>query len=143
MWWSKDVVPRWLLTLLSSSWPRSSGSCAARPRAFGAFQLWTAAAAHGFDASRFRAANASGDFETMESQARKAVNDRALIGLSPRQVRRELGEPSRTGRRRQLYVWHLGMINDFLGPGDDGALYVEFDRSWRRVVSAQVDTDVD
>jgi hypothetical protein len=94
----------------------------------------------GFDASSFRAANAGGDLDTMETEARKAVDDQALMGMSAAELRRELGEPSRIGRRRQLYIWDLGMINDFIGPGDDGALYAEFDPSWRRVVSARVAT---
>ncbi len=48
--------------------------------------------------------------------------------------------PSRIGRRRHVFVWQLGMIDDFIGPGDDGSLFVEFDRDWRRVRSAQVAT---
>lgn len=48
--------------------------------------------------------------------------------------------PDRIARRRNLWIWDLGMIHDALGPGDGGALYVTFDPSWRRVLSAAVDT---
>jgi hypothetical protein len=106
---------------------------------FVAFQLWTAAAAAGFDARRFPAANASGDLATMEDEAHRAVHDRALVGWSTARVRRELGPPSHIGERRHRFVWHLGMIDDVLGPGDEGAFFVQFDPSWRRVVSARVD----
>jgi hypothetical protein len=32
------------------------------------------------------------------------------------------------------------MINDFIGPGDAGALYVKFDPSQSRATAARVDT---
>jgi hypothetical protein len=42
-------------------------------------------------------------------------------------------------RRTGQWVWQLGTINDFIGPGDGGALYVKFDRSRSRVIAAKVD----
>jgi hypothetical protein len=106
--------------------------------AVGAFLVASDAAERDFSAERFRDAAAKQDLDTLEAEARKAVRARALIGMSTAQVRRQLGPPSRVGRRRQLYIWDLGMINDFAGPGDAGALYVKFDRPWRHVRSAQV-----
>jgi hypothetical protein len=92
-----------------------------------------------FSAERFRAALRAEDYEAMETEARRAVRSGDLIGMSPARLERELGPPTRVGRRRHLYVWYLGMINDFIGPGDDGSLYVQFDAGWRRVRSAKVD----
>ena len=77
------------------------------------------------------------------AQARNAVEADALIDLSAAQVKRTLGPPSRISRRRHLYIWDLGMINEYIGPGDEGALYVQFDRSWRHARSAQVATGFD
>jgi hypothetical protein len=102
------------------------------------FLVRTGAAERDFSASRFRDAAVKQDLDALETEARRAVRARALIGLSTAQVRQELGAPPRVGRRRHLYIWDLGMINDFVGPGDGGALYVEFDRSWRHVQSAKV-----
>jgi hypothetical protein len=90
-----------------------------------------------FEASEFREAARNGDFETLEAQAYRAVESKALIGWSKARVRREMGPPGRTGPRRRLWIWDVGMINDFLGPGDGGALYVQFDERGR-VRRAQV-----
>jgi membrane-associated protease RseP (regulator of RpoE activity) len=109
--------------------------------AVAAFLVWTTE--RGFSAREFRAAAAAGDLETMVAQARNAVEADALIDLSAAQVKRTLGPPSRISRRRHLYIWDLGMINDYIGPGDEGALYVQFDRSWRHARTAQVATGFD
>ena len=42
-------------------------------------------------------------------------------------------------QRALVYVWQLGMINDSMGPGDQGRFTVEFDSSWSRVVDARVE----
>jgi hypothetical protein len=41
-------------------------------------------------------------------------------------------------RRPNTYLWDVGMINDFMGPGDAGYLALEFDDRWRRVVAVEV-----
>ncbi len=93
-----------------------------------------------FDAAAFREARAEQDDDTLERQAHLAVEDRALIGRSRGELRGRLGAPDRIGRRRHLWVYDVGFINDFIGPGDAGYLYVRFDASWRRVVDARVST---
>ena len=97
--------------------------------------VWSSIPEPGFSATEFRSASAAGDYEEMERQAYRAVEQDALVGLMAAEARAALGEPSRIGRRQ--WIWHVGMINDFMGPGDDGALYVKFDGS--RVVAAKVD----
>jgi hypothetical protein len=104
----------------------------------GAFLVRTSAAERDFSAARFREAASRDDLEGLEAEARRAVRAKALIGMSTARVRQQLGPPPRVGHRRHLYIWDLGMIDDFAGPGDAGALYVQFDRSWRRVLSAEV-----
>ena len=48
-------------------------------------------------------------------------------------------QASRAVEQDAQWFWQLGMINDFIGRGDGGALYVRFDRSRSRVVAAKVD----
>ena len=101
--------------------------------------VWSSVPEPAFSAEDFRSAAAAGDYEGMERQAYRAVEQEALIGLTTAEVRATLGEPSRTGRRSGQWIWELGMINDFMGPGDGGALYLKFDRSRSRVIAAKVD----
>jgi hypothetical protein len=75
-----------------------------------------------FDAAEFRAAVARGDDGTLERQSANAVRTRALIGMPVAELNATLGDPDRVERGR--YVWHLGMINDTLGPGDEGSFVV-------------------
>jgi hypothetical protein len=91
-----------------------------------------------FSADRFRAAAAQGDDDRLEVEARRAVDDRALIGFTADEVRRALGDPHEIARRGRVWVWQVGWINDFLGPGDGGAFVVRFDASRSRVTSAAV-----
>jgi hypothetical protein len=91
-----------------------------------------------FSAAAFRSAPDPFESEQRERQAHRAVEQNALIGLSTAELRSALGEPDRIARRSNVWIWDLGMINDFIGPGDGGALYVTFDASWSRVVSAKV-----
>ena len=90
-----------------------------------------------FDAQQFRSAAGRGDLDELERHAHAAVDQRALEGLTRERVRRLLGTPNRVAHRSRAYVWDLGMINDFSGPGDQGALRVRFDRAWR-VTAAEV-----
>ena len=91
-----------------------------------------------FDAAAFREARAAQDDDTLERQAHLAVDDEALIGKSRDDLRALLGAPDRVGKRRRLWIYDVGFINDLLGPGDGGYLYVRFDDGWRRVVDARV-----
>jgi hypothetical protein len=104
------------------------------------FLVAAGTAGRDFHPDRFRAAAAKDDYTTMETEARRAVSASALIGLSRAQLTRELGQPPRIGKRHRLYIWELGMINDDFGPGDAGALYVQFDPAWTQVRSARVAT---
>jgi hypothetical protein len=90
-----------------------------------------------FDPAQFRAAAGRDDLEVLESAAYAAVREQALLGLPRGQVRMSLGEPDRVGRRSRTYIWDLGMINDTLGPGDEGAFRVRFDRTWH-VIGVEV-----
>jgi hypothetical protein len=92
-----------------------------------------------FDAQRFKDAAERDDVDAMEDEAYDAHEQRALVGLSRAQVRQRLGKPQRIGGRRHVYVWDLGLINDFMGPGDQGRFTVQFDTSWRRVIDARVE----
>lgn len=92
-----------------------------------------------FDAERFKSASARGDLETLESEAHSAAEQHALRGLSPEQVRALLGGGSHIEESSRTWVWELGMINDYIGPGDDGAFRVQFDPSWKRVINARVE----
>jgi hypothetical protein len=91
-----------------------------------------------FHPQRFKAAAARGDLETMEDEAYAAADRQALVGLSEGRVRELLGNPSRVTRGRHEYEWDLGMVNDTMGPGDDGWFVVQFDSSWGRVIAARV-----
>jgi hypothetical protein len=88
-----------------------------------------------FDAAAFRAAAASGDDGTLERQSDNAVRARVLIGMPAARVKATLGAPHRVEQGR--YVWHVGMINDTLWPGDGGSFVVGFDAAGR-VRSAEV-----
>jgi hypothetical protein len=105
----------------------------------GLIVVWSSAPETAFSATKFRAAAAAGNDEELERQAHRAVEQDALIGLTAAEVRAALGKPSRIRRRRHQWSWELGMINDFIGPGDAGALYVRFDPSLSRVIAAKVD----
>lgn len=86
-----------------------------------------------FDPAQFRAAADRGDVEKLEDEAYAAARQRTLLGLSRERVRASLGLPNRVGHRSRTYIWDLGMINDAIGPGDQGAFRVRFDRTWHVV----------
>ena len=94
-----------------------------------------------FDAASFRSAAASGDDEQLERQAYRAVEQDVLLGLSRTEARRVLGKPDRISGTGHVWTWDVGMINDAMGPGDGGRLYVIFDPSGR-VTSGKVDTSL-
>lgn len=86
-----------------------------------------------FSAERFR----TGGDEEREFHAYRAVEEKVLLGMTPAELRSTLGPPDRRSKRRPLWIWSLGMINDSMGPGDSGALYVEMENG--RVTNALVD----
>lgn len=92
-----------------------------------------------FHPERFKAAAIRGDFDEVEDEAYAAVDQHALRGLSRKRVRMLLGKPDRIAGRSHTYIWDLGMINDFMGPGDQGAFRVRFDSTWEHVVSVVVE----
>lgn len=87
-----------------------------------------------FDATAFRRAHAAGDDEAVEVQARRAASQNALVGRSKDEIRRVLGSPDQATRRE--WAWYVGTVNDTLGPGDEGLLYVRFRGD--RALSAEV-----
>ncbi len=92
-----------------------------------------------FDAAAFRTAHAESAAD-LDDEAYKAVASGELIGMTPAELERALGPPDRVGRTHHLYVWEVGFINDFLGMGDGGRLYVQFDPAFGAVRDAKVDT---
>ena len=98
---------------------------------------WTEA--RRFHPERFRAATTEGDLDKAQDEAYAAVDQHALRGLSRERVRMLLGRPDRIAGRSHTYIWDLGMINDVLGPGDEGAFRVRFDATWEHVISVAVE----
>lgn len=97
---------------------------------------WAAWPRPGFDAAAFRQATAARDYDVVEDQALRAIDRRVLIGRTKDEVRALLGSPHQAVRTE--WRWSVGMIGDFLGPGDGGSLYVQFDPRTQRVESAEV-----
>ena len=92
-----------------------------------------------FDAAVFRDAAARGDADELTRQAYAAERQQALVGLSRDRVHTLLGRrPDKVLRNVRLEDWEVGLVNDTMGPGDQGYLTVEYDRSWRRVVRVEV-----
>jgi hypothetical protein len=92
-----------------------------------------------FHPEQFKAAATRGDLDEAEDEAYAAVDQHALRGLSRERVRMLLGKRDRIAGRSHTYVWDLGMINDAMGPGDQGAFRVRFDSTWEHVVSVAVE----
>ena len=91
-----------------------------------------------FDPAAFRAAHGE-SAGNLDDEAYKAAASGELIGMTPAAVERALGRPDRVGRTHHLYVWHVGEIDDFIGPGDAGNLYVQFDPAFTAARDAKVD----
>jgi hypothetical protein len=92
-----------------------------------------------FDAAVFRDAAARNDDEQLNRQAYAAERQQALVGLSRHRVHALLGrKPDELWPEVRSDAWLVGWVNDTLGPGDQGYLAVEYDRSWRRVVRVEV-----
>jgi hypothetical protein len=92
-----------------------------------------------FSAAEFRSARVPGKAEELQVQAYRAVQQDALVGLTPTQLRQALGEPTRIERRPQRWVWRLGPTDSFFGSGGTLTLYVTFDPKGSRVTSAKVE----
>jgi outer membrane PBP1 activator LpoA protein len=92
-----------------------------------------------FDAAVFRDAAARDDEDQLTRQAYAAERQQALVGLSRARVHALLGrKPDEVWREVHSEAWDVGLVNDAMGPGDQGYLAVEYDRSWRRVVRVEV-----
>lgn len=89
-----------------------------------------------FSASDWRRARQSRDFDAMEIQARRAVSDGDLLDLTGPELRQLLGDPDRVARRAGTWSWEMGFVNDYVGPGDQGALRVTFEGD--RVTEADI-----
>ena len=78
-----------------------------------------------FDGERWRDRSASDD--DRQAIARGLVRCRTLRGKTKREVRALLGPPSdRRGAHGGKWSYGLGMVNDYLGPGDGARLAVHF-----------------
>ncbi|MDA0184532.1 hypothetical protein OJ997_29790 [Solirubrobacter phytolaccae] len=88
---------------------------------------------------RFQYAVARQDLETMEDEAHSARLTGVLDDLSPDQVRALTGQPERAEESSRTWLWHLGMVNDYIGPGDAGDFRVQFDPSWQHVIRVSVE----
>lgn len=97
---------------------------------------WAAWPEPDFDAAAFRHAVATEDYDRVEIEAYRAADQGVLVGKSKDEIRALLGSPRRAVRTE--WEWHVGMLGDFFGPGDEGALYVRFDPRTERVESAEV-----
>jgi hypothetical protein len=94
-----------------------------------------------FEASKFRAARAKGDTSVMQTQARLAVDQRALVGLSETRLRAVLGDPTRRYRRSSRLVWQVGGLDASGSPGTK--LEVHLDGSTQHAVDARLDPRYD
>jgi hypothetical protein len=92
-----------------------------------------------FDAAVFRDAAAREDEDQLNRQAYAAERQQALVGLSRDRVHALLGrKPDEVWRETHSDAWDVGLVNDAMGPGDQGYLAVEYDPMWRRVIRVEV-----
>ncbi len=97
---------------------------------------WAAWPEPAFDPAAFRQAMVAGNDDRVEIEAYRAADQGVLIGKSKEDIRALLGRPHQAARTH--WRWNVGMIGDFLGPGDGGSLYVHFDLATERAKSAEV-----
>ena len=64
-----------------------------------------------FEAAKFRDARLTQDTGVLQTQARLAVEQGALAGMSAKQLRATLGKPTRTYKRTPRMVWQVGGWN--------------------------------
>ena len=104
-----------------------------------AFALCECAGNTTFGAAAFRDAAVRGDFDELTRQAYAAEREQALLGFPRARVHALLGrKPDEVWRETHTDAWDVGLVNDAMGPGDQGFLAVEYDRFWGRVVRVEV-----
>jgi hypothetical protein len=94
-----------------------------------------------FDASEFRAARAKSDTSVMQTQARLAVEQHELLGISATQLQADLGKPTRSYRHSPRMVWRVGGWNSSGSLGT--VLDVRLDGRTHRVVGASLEPPPD
>jgi hypothetical protein len=94
-----------------------------------------------FDAAQFRAARGKSDTSVMQTQARLAVEQHELLGISATQLRADLGNPTRSSRRSARMVWQVGGWNSSGSLGT--VLEVRLDGRTHRVVDAWLEPPPD
>lgn len=87
------------------------------------------------DRAAFQASVRGGDSSRSVSAAKRVANGvehcGTLRGRTRAEVARTLGPPQRRDRRE--WRWSIGVVNDYLGPGDSADLVVRFGRDGRVV----------
>ena len=91
-----------------------------------------------FEAAQFRAARGKGDTDVMQTQARLAVEQRALLGISATQLQAVLGKPTSSYRGSARMVWQVGGRNTSGSPGTK--LEVRLDGRMQRVITTRLDS---
>jgi hypothetical protein len=90
-----------------------------------------------FEATAFRDARLTQDTGVLQTQARLAVEQGVLKGLSAKELRATLGKPTRTYKRTPRMVWQVGGWN---ASGSLGTkLEVALDDDRQRVVEVWLD----
>src|SRR5262245_10212290 len=89
-----------------------------------------------FDPDKFRAAAAKDDTSVMQTQAQAAIDQKALLGLSTKQLRATLGDPTKTYRKPPRMVWQVAGVDESGSPGTK--LVVELN-SKERAIDARLD----
>ena len=90
-----------------------------------------------FEAAAFRDARLTQDTGVLQTQARLAVEQGVLQGMSAKELRATLGKPTRTYQRTPRMVWQVGGWN---ASGSLGTkLVVTLDDDLRHVVDVQLD----
>lgn len=103
---------------------------------FAPIAVWMVWPEPDFDPVAFRQAVVAQDLDEVETQAYRAVHQDALEGRTKDEIRWHLGSPDSADRSG--WRWNLGIVNDELGPGDQGWLTLTFDPRTERVSRASV-----
>ena len=90
-----------------------------------------------FEAAEFRDARLTQDTDVLQTQARRAVEQGVLEGMSPKELRATLGKPTRTYKRTARMVWQVGGFTASGGLGTK--LEVTLDDKRQRVVKVHLD----